>query len=330
MIGHGDYRYRVHRHWGDLDPGVHPVKDCHEMVMDAKGRLIMIGNHTKNNVLIYDKSGKLLDFWGIRYVHGHGLTLWEAGGEEFLFLCDCSRDGTLAGAGHVIKTTLDGRELMLIEHPSKYGALEEDEVWSPTETAIGPNGDIYVADGYASCYIFQFSAKGEFIRRFGGRGDGEDQFQTAHGIAIDDRDPANPTLLVTSRAHNMFKRFTLDGEFIESDHFPGAFVCRPVISGKQLYTGVCWTSDIDNDPDDSEGTHPYFVSPNSGCVLILDEHNEVVSIPGGKAPGDGHRIRNLDDRVFDHCHDVCVDEDDNLYICQWNAGGSYPMKLERV
>jgi peptidylamidoglycolate lyase len=34
--------------------------------------------------------------------------------------------------------------------------------------------------------------------------------------------------------------------------------------------------------------------------------------------------------IFHHCHDVCVDGDKNLYVCQWNAGQTYPIKLERV
>lgn len=79
VIGHGAFRYRVHKEWGNLDPAKTPVNNCHEMVMDAKGRLIMVGDETKNNVLIYDKSGKLLDFWGTTYSGGHGLTLWNAG-----------------------------------------------------------------------------------------------------------------------------------------------------------------------------------------------------------------------------------------------------------
>jgi len=37
------------------------------MVEDAKGRLFLLTNETKNNVLIYDKSGKLLDAWGTTY-----------------------------------------------------------------------------------------------------------------------------------------------------------------------------------------------------------------------------------------------------------------------
>lgn len=333
IIGHGDFKYRVHKDWGNLDSTQHPVKNCHEMVMDAKGRLIMVGDHTKNNILIYDKSGKLLDYWGIRYTNGHGLTIWDAGGDEFLFICDNSTGKGFGHWGSVIKTTLDGRELMKIDHPSKYGAYEEEDNWSPTETAIGPNGDIYIADGYGSCYILQFNEKGEFIRKFGGRGNKENQFQTAHGVCIDNRDSNNPTLLVTSRAHNAFKRFTLDGKYLETIHLPGAYVCRPVIDGENLYAGVCWSSAVPFDPKNGEKTHPYHIAPNSGFVTILDKNNKVVSNPGGSKPKykSGTLQTILQEQpIFNHCHDVCIDEDKNIYVCQWNANETYPVKLERV
>ncbi|MDH3244884.1 MAG: 6-bladed beta-propeller [Saprospiraceae bacterium] len=325
IIGHGDFRYRVHKHWGDLAPSKNPVKNCHEMVMDSQGRLIMVGDETKNNVLIYDKSGRLLDYWGIRYTGGHGLSLWDAGGEEFLFICDTS--------GSVIKTTLEGRELQIIGHPSTYGAYAEDDPWSPTETAIGPNGDLYVADGYGSCYVLQFSNEGEFIRKIGGgRGDEQDQFQTAHGVCVDTRDAENPTLLITSRAHNCFKRFTLDGMYLESLCFPGAFVCRPVIDDKNLYAGVCWSSATKFIAGQSD-THPYNNNPNSGFVMICDQNNRVVSNPGGTEPKYiGGQLQTMlqDQPVFHHCHDVCIDGDKNIYVCQWNAEKSYPIKLERI
>ncbi len=41
-------------------------------------------------------------------------------------------------------------------------------------------------------------------------------------------------------------------------------------------------------------------------------------------------IIGQNERIFNHGHDVCMDNDENLYICQWNAGKSYPIKLERV
>ena len=315
VIGHGKFKYRVHKAWGDLDPAKRPVKNCHEMVMDSKGRLIMVGDETKNNILIYDKSGKLLDWWGISYQGGHGLSLWNAGGEESLFICDTG--------GTVIKTTLDGRELMRIGHPSGYGAYEEEDRFSPTETCIGPNGDIYVADGYGSQYVLQFSKEGEFIRKIGGgRGDGDDQFQTAHGVCIDDRNAGNPTLLITSRAHNCFKRFTLDGKYLETLFLPGAFVCRPVIDGENLYAGVCWSR-----------LKYLNRTPSSGFVTILDKDNKVVSNPGGTAPkyiGGQLQLMLQDQKIFHHCHDVCIDDDKNIYVCQWNAEQTYPIKLERV
>ena len=43
LIGHGDFKYRVHKEWGNLDPSKTPVNNCHEMVMDSKGRLVMVG-----------------------------------------------------------------------------------------------------------------------------------------------------------------------------------------------------------------------------------------------------------------------------------------------
>ncbi|WP_332369401.1 hypothetical protein [Spirosoma telluris] len=89
IIGHGAYRYRVNKEWGVLDPAKTPVFNCHEMVKDSKGRLIMINDEVKNNILVYDKSGKLLDSWGTRYPGGHGLTLAPEGGEDALFITDC-------------------------------------------------------------------------------------------------------------------------------------------------------------------------------------------------------------------------------------------------
>lgn len=325
VVGHGDFKYRIHKEWGDLDPAKTPVKNCHEMVQDSKGRLIMVGDEIKNNILIYDKSGKLLDSWGINYAGGHGLTLWNAGGEDFLFISDNS--------GAVIKATPYGRELMRIGHPSTYGAYQEEDKFIPTETAIGPNGDIYVADGYGSNYILQFTQEGEFIRKIGGgAGDNDDQFRTAHGVCIDHRDATNPTLLITSRAHNSFKRFTLDGKYLETIYLPGAFVCRPVIDGENLYAGVCWSSKIKFVPGDSE-SHPYTNSPNSGFVTILNKNNKVVSNPGGTEPKyEGGKLQMMlqDQPMIKHGHDVCIDDDKNVYICQWNADQTYPVKLERV
>lgn len=314
IIGHGDFRYRVHKNWGNLDPGTTPVKNCHEMVMDRKGRLIMVTDETKNNIIIYDRSGKLIKTWGHEFPAGHGLTIFDEGGEEVLFISD--------NGGRVVKTTLDGKILLELPDPLKTGVYEEKMSYKPTETAIAPNGDIYVADGYGSQYILHYSAKGEFIRKFGGPGEGDENFSTAHGVCIDDRDKNNITLLCTSRAHNSFKRFTLDGKYLSTIFLPGAFVCRAVIDAENIYAGVCWSR-----------LRYLNQTPNSGFVTILDKKDKVVSNPGGTKPvyENGElQLMVQEQPVFQHCHDVCIDGDKNIYVCQWNANKTYPVKLERV
>jgi hypothetical protein len=42
IIGHNFHIYSVVKDWGRLDASGNPVKDCHEMVMDSKGRLFML------------------------------------------------------------------------------------------------------------------------------------------------------------------------------------------------------------------------------------------------------------------------------------------------
>lgn len=315
LIGHGDFRYRVHKEWGNLNPSNTPVNNCHEMVMDSNGRLIMITDETKNNIIIYDKSGRLLDSWGDQFPGGHGLSLFNEGGEDRLFISDTQ-------LGKVFKTTINGKILMTIDHPSSMGVYEKEDRFLPTETAIAPNGDIFISDGYGSQYILQYDHNGEFIRKFGGNGNSDEQFSTAHGVAIDDRNPQNPTILCTSRGHNSFKRFTLDGDYLETIFWPGAFVCRPVIDDMNIYSGVCWSR-----------LRYLNQTPNSGFVTILDANDRVVSNPGGTRPEYRNGELQLmvqDQPIFDHCHDVCIDEDKNIYVCQWNAGKSYPVKLERV
>ncbi len=310
VIGHGDFRYKIDLNWGALNAIHFPVKDCHEMVQDSQGRMLLLTNHIRNNVIIYDKSGRLIETWGNEYPGAHGLTLNQEGGKDFLYIADNERH-------EVIKTDLKGNVMMTLPCPLDAGKYTNKSQYIPTETAVATNGDIYVADGYGAQYILHYDERGHLKNVFGGRGDSPAHFSNAHGICIDTR-AEEPSLLITDRMVNCLKRFTLSGEYLETIHLPGAFICRPVIHGKQVYLATIWSGDG---------------SSGSGFISILNEDNDLVSAPGGSDPqylkGSPRKARQTI-KLFHHPHDVCIDEDENLYIPQWNSFGSYPIKLIRT
>jgi hypothetical protein len=312
IVGHGDFKYRVDKEWGVQDPAKVPINDCHEMVFDQKGRIFLTTTgENNNNVIIYDKSGKVLDSWGTEFPGAHGLTIFGDGNDQFLLITDPETH-------KVTKTTLDGRPLMTIERPKEVDGYTRDDQFKPTETAVMPNGDIYIADGYGQNFIIQYNEKGEYIRHFGGGGEGEDQFSCCHGITLDTRNAENPTLLITSRAKQEFKRFSLMGEHLETIKLPGCSICRPVINGEYLYFAVIVTKTWDS---------------YDGMLAVLDKNNTIVSFPGGSRPtyNDGLlSAPEYDGVTFRNPHDVLVDDDGNLYIPQWASGKTYPIKLHRV
>jgi len=311
VYGHHEMKYSLDKNWGALNPEKTPVNDCHEMIQDVKGRILLLTNETRNNIIIYNKSGKLIDTWGTEFPGAHGLTVQHTGKEDFLFITDTQRH-------QVYKTTIDGRILLTIDPPADIPAYKKKEAFVPTETAVLENGEFYIADGYGAQHILHYDENGRLKNSFGGRGVGEEFFDNAHGICIDYRN-ATPTLIITDRTRNAFKRFSLDGKLMEVIHLPGACVCRPVIKGDYLYAAVLRSPNLDN--------------INSGFVTILNKENKVVSNLGGSEPvyKDG-KLSPLSqtDQIFIHPHDVCVDDEGSIYVAQWASGKVYPYKLTKV
>jgi len=309
--GYNGMLYTLDTAWSKCDPGKYPVNDCHEMVQDAKGRILLLTNETHNNLLVYDTNGQLTDSWGHDFPGAHGLTLHDENGTEFLYITDTVKH-------QVYKTTMDGKLLLTIDAPLDAGIYKETKEFIPTETAIDANGDIFIADGYGAQYILHYDKNGKLLRYFGGRGDGDEHFDNAHGICWDTR-RSDHSLLITDRTRNCFKRFSKEGKLLEILPLPGACVCRPVIHKDHLYAAVLRSPDLK-----AEGT---------GFVTILDKDDKVISNIGGSEPQyqDGHlQPMHQTEKIFIHPHDVCVDRDDNLYVAQWASGKVYPYKLRRV
>lgn len=311
VFGQNEKRYTLNRNWVQAQPADLPVNDCHEMLQDSRGHIVLLTNETKNNVIFFDKSGMPVNGWGHEFPGAHGFSKAGEGSDEHFYITDTERH-------QVFKTTPAGRIIRQWNYPAETGKYENAAAFVPTETAIAANGDMYVADGYGAQYIIHYDAAGTIKNIFGGRGPEPQHLDNAHGICIDER-TAPATLLITDRTRCCFKRFSLNGDYMETITLPGACVCRPVIKGGYLYAAVLRSPSMNTD--------------NSGFVIILNRENKVISVIGGAEPEyENGQPKPFYQTVqlFKHPHDVLVDDEDNLYVCQWNSGKAYPYKFTPV
>lgn len=311
IYGQNEKRYMLEKDWVRATASTLAVNDCHEMFQDSKGRIALLTNETKNNVIFFNKKGKVLDRWGHDFPGAHGFSKSGHGKDELFFITDTERH-------QFFKTKPDGTIIQQWDFPAETGKYTEAKQFVPTETAITADGEIYLADGYGSQFITHYDAQGKVKNIFGGRGDQEWHLDNAHGICIDYR--AFPlTLIVTDRTRNCFKRFSMNGEYIETIHLPGACVCRPVIKGDYLYAAVLRSPSLDK--------------ADSGFVIILNKENKVVSVLGGSpATYTNEKLNSFYQTIplFKNPHDVMVDDEENLYVCQWASGKVYPYKFKAV
>jgi hypothetical protein len=313
IMGQGAFRFRREKDWSLKREGSPvAVKDCHEFVRTKAGNMIMCTTHTANNLIEFSPNGQVLRTFGTTYPGIHGLSISNENGEEFLWLTDTQRR-------IMVKLDMKGNEVMTLGWPKETGKYQAEKNFCPTETAINPaNGDIYVADGYGSDYLTHYDAKGVVKGCYKHEG-----FDCIHGVAIDHRDPSGAKLLVTSRAANKLFTLSLDGQNLGHKHFPGAWICRPVMQGENVFFAVInsgrekWGNDF------------------RGFVMVLDKNNEPISLIGGQAPtqggeGEAKLYRNLEPKPFLNCHDVNLDAEGNLYVAHWASKKTHPYKLSLV
>ena len=95
--------------------------------------------------MIYDRSGKVLEAWGSEFPGAHGLTISEEGNEEGTYITDPKTN-------KVCKTDLKGSILITYNAPREIPDYQTPDQFKPTETAIAPNGDLYVPMATAKIY----------------------------------------------------------------------------------------------------------------------------------------------------------------------------------
>jgi hypothetical protein len=141
----------------------------------------------------------------------HGFVIRTQPEGEFLY-------GVTMRGQTVVKMTLEGTLVMTIGSSSVPDQFKVRNARSNqlalvlTGLDVAPNGDLYVADGYASDYIHRFDKAGKYLASFGGKA-APYGFRTLHKLAVDTRfTPAR--LIATDRANNRVVHLSLDGTFL--------------------------------------------------------------------------------------------------------------------
>lgn len=306
VTGKGAHKYELVADWCKLPKSV-KFGNTHGVVEDAKGRIIIHNQSpTGDAVAVFDADGKFITSWGKEYAGGaHGMTLHKEGDTECLYLAATTQH-------KIYKTTLDGKKIWEKGAPPLKDVYPDESKYVPTNIAVAPNGDFYVADGYGQHWVHRYSADGEYIQSWGGQGSEPGKMNCPHGIWIDTRG-SEPVVVVADRANVRLQYFTLDGKHIKFEAHDLRHPCNFRIRGGDLLI------------PDLYGRVTIFDKDNK-LIAHLGDDNEEWQKPQGY-PNVPHEQR-VPGR-FISPHDACWDRQGNLYVVEWVPDGRVT-KLRRV
>ena len=200
----GNDRYRVEADWVDVEGGPR-LRGVSQVAADSAGN-VYVFQRADPPVVVLDPGGRHLRSWGTGLVvDPHGIFIT---GDDRVFLVD--RDGH-----RVLCLTLAGELLLSIGDRDRPRLQEPFN--HPADVAVGPDGTIYVADGYGNSCVHRFSAEGDWLGSWGRPGAGPGEFTTPHGVwALEDG-----RVLVADRENDRVQVFDAEGAFIEqwADHY---------------------------------------------------------------------------------------------------------------
>jgi len=211
VIGTGTHRYEVLHHWGQL-PDKYSWQTTHNVAIDRAGLLYVIHEGRENlkdhpSIFVFDGQGRFVRAFGNQFQGGgHGLEVRTEGKEQFLYVTGYQQLKNFA------KLTLKGELVWEKRAPMDSQLYPKDEdtkptkrwgrdAFMPTNYAFLPDGGFFLADGYGSYRIHRYDKDGKWLSKFGEPGKGDGQFDTPHGIWIDNRPGREPSVVVADRAN---------------------------------------------------------------------------------------------------------------------------------
>jgi len=295
IVGTGEYRYRIIEDWAKLPDGW-SFKEVGAVGVDAADN-VYVFNRGDHPMMVFDRAGNFLRSWGEgQYPRAHGVHM---GPDESIYLTD---DG-----GHFVRKCRlsDGKVLMELGVPGKPAPYMSGEPFHRcTHTALAPNGDIYVSDGYGNARVHKYSPDGKLLMSWGEPGTGEGEFNIVHNICTD----ADGWVYVADRENHRVQVFNGNGKFEtqwNNLHRPNG-MCMAAGRDPLIYIGEGGPSGEINRDWPNIGPR-VSIHTSKGRVLA-----RLGKMHAGLAPGQ-----------FTSPHGMAVDGDGNIYVGEL-SGRTWP------
>jgi DNA-binding beta-propeller fold protein YncE len=307
LVGNPPFRYRVEESWAKF-PNGGPEGEAVGVACDSKARVYVFLRGPKP-VQVFERDGTPVMSWGEDcFQRPHGIFIGpddvvyctdDFGHAVHAFTTKGERLFTL-GTGEASDTgatSIDYRTIQRVAGPFNY----------PCNLAIGPNGQLYVADGYGNARVHRFSKDGTLLGSWGEPGAGPGQFHVVHGIAVD----SEGMVYVADRENSRIQIFSEEGKY--------AGVWTDVARPCQIFidkVGLCYVAELGFRAGRWPGTGTHQAGQTGGRVSIFDRTGKLLARWGGGenpcAAGD-----------FFAPHDIWVDSHGDVYVSEvtLSAGG---------
>ena len=258
---------------------------------------VYVFNQSQTAVLSFNRHGEFLRSWGEEFAHGaHGMRLTDEDYNQFLYLTDYETHS-------VTKTTLRGLEQFRLTAPPRPDLYASTAEFKPTDCCVGPDGTIFVADGYGKSYVHAFTRKGKYQFSIGGPGDADGKFNCPHGLWVDTR-RVEPELYVADRGNGRLAVFSIDGKFRRSIAHPQ--LSMP--SGMYQYGPDLYVADL------------------HGKVVVLNAQDQVAAVLGEtpdvqSRPNWPNTPDKLEAGKYSSPHSIAIDTHGDVYVAEWISTG---------
>lgn len=199
ILADGHYRYRRQPAWGQL-PGGWRYGEVAAVGVDSRDNVYVFcrGEHP---MIVFDADGNFLRSWGEQlFSKPHGV---HVGSDDSIYCTD-------EGDHTVRKFTPEGNMLLQIGLPNNPSPFMSGRPFHRcTHTALSPDGNIHVADGYGNACIHTYSSDGKLIRTWGRPGTGPGEFNIVHNICCD----KDGWIYVADRENHRIQVFNGQGGF---------------------------------------------------------------------------------------------------------------------